>query len=203
MGGKRPIFNREEGVNKKETILTEAKRLSGRYGYLGFTLKQLAQACQMTAPALYYFYTSKADLFKDCLLTELELRHVSLSACAERAQSLPEFAELLAIEAFEKCSASCFRTGQAMQEIIHLPEEIQTELRAAWERTLIRPVEQLLERVMPGNAAATNHMLATFFINMATFAGYYEEQYGRQAITAMLVAAATGMQTNRDAIAKA
>lgn len=181
-------------MNKKELILTEAKRLSGHYGYLGFTLKQLAQSCDMTAPALYYFYTSKADLFKDCLLSELEIRHPGLQAIADRAQSLEEFASLLADESFEKCEASHFRTGQAMQEIVHLPEEIQADLKAAWERLLISPVVQMLERLEPANAAPVNHMMATFFINMATFAGAYIDAYGRETLRALMVNAATGMR---------
>lgn len=182
-------------MNKKEIILAEAKRLSGHYGYLGFTLKQLAQACAMTAPALYYFYTSKADLFKDCLLSELEVRNTGLVVWAQQATSLAHFAGLLADEAFERCGASHFRTGQAMQEIVHLPEEIQVELREAWERLLIHPVEVALDRFIPDLPRSTKNMLATFFINMATFAGAYEERYGRNAIKAMMVAAAAGFPT--------
>lgn len=182
-------------MNKKDLILAEAKRLSGRYGYLGFTLKQLAQSCDMTAPALYYFYTSKADLFKDCLLSELEVRHPSLCVACDRASSMEEFADLLADEAFEKCHASEFRTGQAMQEIVHLPEEIRTEMRDAWERLLIAPVQQMLERVLPGLSAGANHMVATFMIDMATFAGAYEDQFGRDTLKALIIAASSGLKS--------
>ena len=188
-------------MNKKEIILAEAKRLSGRYGYLGFTLKQLAQSCDMTAPALYYFYTSKADLFKDCLLSELEIRSNHICAWEQNAGSLTEFAGMLADEAFEACGSSHFRTGQAMQEIVHLPEEIQAELSEAWERLLIAPVEKVLDRFMPGLPPATRNMLGTFFINMATFAGSYEERYGREAIKTMMVAAASGFLNMKDEIA--
>jgi len=191
-----------ENVNKKDIILAEAKRLSGRYGYLGFTLKELALACDMTAPALYYFYNSKADLFKDCLLSELEVRHAGILSWSGQASSLTEFAALLANEAFERCSSSHFRTGQAMQEIVHLPEEIQAELRDAWERMLIHPVEIALDRFIPGIPDSTKNMLATFYISMATFAGAYEERYGREAIKAMMVAAASGFMALRDVTAE-
>lgn len=188
-------------MNKKDIILAEAKRLSGRYGYLGFTLKQLAQSCDMTAPALYYFYTSKADLFKDCLLSELEIRHTHICAWEQQATSLTEFASMLADEAFEACGASQFRTGQAMQEIVHLPEDIRAELAEAWERLLIAPVEGVLDRFMPGLPAPARNMLGTFFINMATFAGAYEERYGRETIRAMITAAASGFLGMKDEIA--
>lgn len=181
-------------MNKKETILTEAKRLSGKYGYLGFTLKQLAQACDMTAPALYYFYSSKADLFKDCLISELEIRHLSISQVARSSNSLLEFVEGLAVDSFEKCGASCFRTGQAMLEIIHLPEEIQQELREAWDRLLIAPVEEFLLRVDPAETPALPHyLLATFLINMATFVATQENRYDRATLTTLINSAANGL----------
>lgn len=190
-------------MNKKELILAEAKRLSGRYGYLGFTLKQLAQACQMTAPALYYFYSSKADLFKDCMLSELEVRNVGLVRIAEQSTTMPEFAQALIEESFAKCGASCFRTGQAMMEIIHLPEEIQLDIRAAWERLLIAPVAQFFIRVMPDAPEKTLQMLATFMINNATFAAANVERFEPEALSAMLVAAANGLLAMQPATASA
>lgn len=182
-------------VNKKEMILAEAKRLSGKYGYLGFTLKQLAQACDMTAPALYYFYSSKAELFKDCLISELEARNVSVTRYAQSSTTLVEFVTALAADAFEKCGASQFRTGQAMEEIIHLPEDIQTELREAWDILLITPIEEMLARVLPiENPCVPRYLLATFLINLATFSAAQEERFGREVLTGMMLASAKGVE---------
>ena len=134
-------------TNKKQMILNEAKRLFGSYGYLGFTLKQLARACQMTSPALYYFYSSKADLFKDCLLSEMAARKTVTEHCIEQSSTLTEFAHALAYEAIDVCELSSFRTGQAMLEIVHLPEAMQAELHEGWNQMLIAPVEKFLQRV--------------------------------------------------------
>ena len=182
-------------VNKKETILMEAKRLFGRNGYLGFTLKQLATACEMTAPALYYFYSSKADLFRDCLLSEFESRRERLIECAANTGTLQEFARELTYIAFEQCGAYNFRAGQAMQEIIHLPEEMQGELYTAWDHHLIAPVEEFLTRVLPqGDAAISHKLLATFLINMATFSATKEEQFDREQLALLMTAAAKGLE---------
>ena len=182
-------------MNKKEMILTEAKRLSGTYGYLGFTLKQLAQACDMTAPALYYFYSSKAELFKDCLISELEIRHVSVSEIALSSLSIQEFAERLAIDSIDKCGASNFRTGRAMQEIVHLPGDIQQELRDAWDRLLIMPVEDFLARIETAESPVPSRYLrATFLIDMATFVASQVERFSRDELLAVLITAACGME---------
>ena len=185
-------------MNKKELILVEAKRLSGQYGYLGFTLKQLAQACEMTAPALYYFYTSKAELFKDCLVSELEKRHQSISEYTRDAHTLAEFVDLLATDSFEKCGATSFRTGQAMEEIIHLPAEIRTELRQAWDTLLIAPVEAFLDRIYAGgDLPLPSYLMATFLINMATFVAAQDSRYDRETLTGMMIAAAQGIEAGR------
>ena len=130
-------------MNKKEIILAEAKRLSGRYGYLGFTLKQLAQSCDMTAPALYYFYTSKADLFKDCLLSELEIRSNHICAWEQNAGSLTEFAGMLADEAFPALKAPVRRlTALDLPAIpfsppLHAAHMLNVEKIAAAMQTLV------------------------------------------------------------------
>lgn len=181
-------------MNKKQLINAEAKRLFGNYGYLGFTLKQLAQACAITSPALYYFYSSKADLFRDCLLAEMAARKVVLDRCVEQSNTLPEFAGALAHEAIEVCDVHAFRAGQAMREIIHLPEAMQIELRAAWDDNLITPVEVFLDRVLPaGHPLLPKRLLAYNFINMATFSSLHVDEFTRDELAALFVQVARGL----------
>ena len=183
-------------MNKKQQILFEAKRLFGRYGYLGFTLKQLAQACEMTSPALYYFYSSKADLFKDCLLSELDARRVVTRRCIEQSNSLTEFAGALAQEAIDVCDVASFRTGQAMQEIIHLPEEMQQELQAAWDTIMIKPVEDFLERIHPNIPEGVSYyLLGTYLIYIATFCSAHANQFSRDVLEKLFISAVSGMES--------
>jgi AcrR family transcriptional regulator len=183
-------------VNKKQLILCEAKRLFGHYGYLGFTLKQLAQACAMTSPALYYFYTGKADLFRDCLLSEMLLRQEVLERCIASSSTLADFAQALSLEAIAVCGQAEFTTGQAMREIVHLPAEMQRELRAAWITHLIDPVETFLRRILsPPPPAISFRLLAVMLINMATFAAANAEDFSRAELTALFIAVVQGMQS--------
>lgn len=183
-------------MNKKSLILAEAKRLFGRYGYLGFTLKQLAVACEMTSPALYYFYSSKADLFNDCLLSELESRNTLIVDCIQRSETMAEFAATLASNAIEACDLYAFRTGQAMQEIIHLPLAMQTELRDAWNRLLIAPVEAFLRTALPVPPANISYrLLAIYLINMATFSSAHTDEFAVDELCALFVTVVQGLET--------
>lgn len=182
-------------MNKRQLILIEAKRLFGRYGYLGFTLKQLAQACEMTSPALYYFYSSKAELFKDCLLSEISARQVVLERCIEYSGSIPEFAGALAHEAIEICDVAAFSAGQAMREIIHLPEHMQDDIRHSWDEMMIDPVEQFLVRVSQGTEPPVPYrLLAIYLINMATFSAANTGHFTRDELATLFVTVAKSLQ---------
>lgn len=182
-------------MNKKALILQEAKKLFGQYGYLGFTLKQLALACDMTSPALYYFFDHKAGLFRDCLLAEMETRREVTERCMAKSSNLAEFAEALTHEAIAVCDKTSFRTGNAMQEIIHLPQEMQVELRASCEANLYAPVEEYLQKIIPKTPAnLPHHLLAVLMINMATFSSLHAKEYPPKQLAALFQMVVSGLE---------
>lgn len=60
-------------ADRKEQILREATRLFAEYGFDKVTIKNLAQACGITEPALYRHYSSK-DAIYDAVLDSIEPR---------------------------------------------------------------------------------------------------------------------------------
>lgn len=181
-------------MNKKQLILQEAKKLFGQYGYLGFTLKQLAEACEMTSPALYYFFDHKAGLFRDCLLSEMEARRQVIERCIANSSNLSEFAQELTSEAIAICDKTSFRTGDAMQEIIHLPAEMQIELRESCENNLYAPVEVYLRSILPETPAnLPHHLLAILMINMATFSSSHANEYSTEQLATLFQIVVSGL----------
>ena len=82
-----------------------------------------------------------------------------------------------------------------MDEIIHLQPQFQQELRAAWSKLMIAPVEAFLARTLPAESAVLSHcLLATYFINMATFAAAHESQFGQEELIALMIAVAHGLE---------
>ena len=59
--------------DRKGQILNEATRLFSEYGFDKVTIKQLADACGITEPALYRHYTSKEAIY-DAVLDAIEYR---------------------------------------------------------------------------------------------------------------------------------
>lgn len=57
----------------REKILTEARRLFARLGYLGFSMQELADVVGITKAAIYYYYADKESLFLAVLADYLKL----------------------------------------------------------------------------------------------------------------------------------
>lgn len=68
-------------------IIKEATQLFSRDGYKKVTIKQLAQACGITEPALYRHFKSKQAIY-DAVLDSLEAQLVSIKIFDELAETL-------------------------------------------------------------------------------------------------------------------
>ena len=54
----------------KEDILFAAKKAFGRFGYKKTTMEDIARELGLTSPAIYKYFRSKEELFKECIRTE-------------------------------------------------------------------------------------------------------------------------------------
>lgn len=57
---------------KKNQILAAAKQVFGRFGFTKTTLDDVANAVGMKKASLYYYYSSKEELFKDVIKSETD-----------------------------------------------------------------------------------------------------------------------------------
>lgn len=73
----RMVMNLENGVNKKdanrETILKIAQEIFSKYGYKKTTLDDIANAVRKGKSSLYYYFSSKEDLFQAVILKEVDV----------------------------------------------------------------------------------------------------------------------------------
>ncbi|RCK72604.1 MAG: Transcriptional regulator, TetR family [Ignavibacteriae bacterium] len=79
---------------KKKQILEAAKQVFGKYGFSKTTLDDVATAVGMKKASLYYYYSSKEDLFRDVvksetdeLIRELETNIFKLNSISEQLKS--------------------------------------------------------------------------------------------------------------------
>jgi hypothetical protein len=77
-----------------------------------------------------------------------------------------------------------------------LPEELQQELRQAWQQQVINPVEDFLRRILPKLPPSLPYpLLSLYLIDMATYAAQHVDEYSRDELVGMFVALVNGLPT--------
>ena len=64
---------RLSSARRRAQIIKHATRLFARHGFKKMTMGMLARSCQLTEPALYRYFSSKAKLY-DAVLVSLKDR---------------------------------------------------------------------------------------------------------------------------------
>ena len=81
-------MNCENGTNKKdanrESILKIAQEIFSKYGYKKTTLDDIANAVRKGKSSLYYYFTSKEDLFQAVIQKEVDLLRKELDIVVNR-----------------------------------------------------------------------------------------------------------------------
>jgi AcrR family transcriptional regulator len=81
-------MNLESGSNKKdanrESILKIAQEIFSKYGYKKTTLDDIANAVRKGKSSLYYYFTSKEDLFQAVIQKEVDLLRKELEIVVNR-----------------------------------------------------------------------------------------------------------------------
>src|SRR5215472_11097353 len=95
--------------SKEEHVLTAARSVFMRYGFKRATMSDLAEAAQMSRPALYLLFSSKEEVFR-ALVTQIFnelLREVreGMSKRAEVADQLIGAFEVWCVRPFEMIQA--------------------------------------------------------------------------------------------------
>lgn len=78
-------------ISRKQQIIKEGTRLFGESGYDKITVKQIAEACEITEPAVYRHFSSKDDLYLRVLEgLEDRLTHEALFENLEQSDNVED-----------------------------------------------------------------------------------------------------------------
>lgn len=88
--GQRKQVSHEEVEETKRTILRTAHQLFMEQGYRAVTTRQIADACGLTQPALYHYFSDKQDLYVAVMLGDLAKTKVALERVAHREEGVEE-----------------------------------------------------------------------------------------------------------------
>ena len=88
--GKQKRAEHEESEETLHTILRVAQRLFMEHGYRTVTTRQIADACGLTQPALYHYFSDKQELYVAIMHEEVAKMRAALERIARRGDSVDE-----------------------------------------------------------------------------------------------------------------
>jgi AcrR family transcriptional regulator len=85
--GERKHLPDEEAAETRRTILRTAAGLFMTYGYRAVSTRQIADACGLTQPALYHYFSDKQSLYVEVMKDHLAKTRTALERMVRRHES--------------------------------------------------------------------------------------------------------------------
>lgn len=79
-----------EREETRQIILRVAQQLFMQYGYRAVTTRQLAEACGLTQPALYHYFSDKQELYLAVVTEDIAKIKAAIERIARRSETVPE-----------------------------------------------------------------------------------------------------------------
>lgn len=125
----------KDDLSIREVIIATASRLFVEMGYEPLSLHEIAQACNVSKPTIYYYFTSKSELFKVAITTMLKNVHQNMMRLLYETDSME--AGLLRV-AEARIASPHIKVEMLLKEAeSSLSEEQQQEIRDAEQRVYV------------------------------------------------------------------
>jgi len=128
----------------RERILAEATRLFEANGYKGISMREIAAACHISKPGLYYHFKDKEDLFLAILRENLNQLEQVVRAAAQSTTNTREIVLAVAAAIFTLPAEYRAVIRLASQEMSHLGEGARRDFGLLYREKFLRPLEVIL-----------------------------------------------------------
>lgn len=152
---------------RRDQIVERAARLYAKNGFLGASVSDLAEACNLSKSAIYHYYPSKEDILFDVMNSHV----TALEAAAAAAMATPGGAEArlraLAHSFMALYVGAADRHKVLLNELDQLPKQRRAEIVSV-QRRLIESVGALFVEIAPrlGREPGAPYAAAMLFFGM-------------------------------------
>ncbi|GHO44376.1 TetR/AcrR family transcriptional regulator [Ktedonospora formicarum] len=155
----------------RNTILRTARQLFMEYGYRAVSTRQIADACDLTQPALYHYFSDKQELYFVVVQEIIVQTQAGLEQIAQLQENVPERLRQIARYLV---STNRIDIGMMLHDIQHeLNERAREELYKQFYAGMLMPIASVFEDgIRQGLLSGAQHygidalMAADLFMNM-------------------------------------
>ncbi|EFH87579.1 TetR/AcrR family transcriptional regulator [Ktedonobacter racemifer] len=141
--GQRRSSTGEDIEETRNTILRTAHQLFMEYGFRAVSTRQIADACGLTQPALYHYFSDKQDLYFAVVKESIAKSRAGLERIAHRNESVPERLRLVARFLV---STNRIDIGMMLHDIEHeLHARARADLYQEFHAGMLMPIASIFE----------------------------------------------------------
>lgn len=168
----------------KSIILETATTLFLQNGYKIVSMDDVAKACNVTKATIYYYYSTKADLYTDCMIVMMV--RISENISKVLANDLPLKSRLYQLIQIHLSATEDIDLNNFMRDAkINLSEEQQEQMKQSEEKMHEAIQHVLLEAMEKGEIPQHNGKFVTqLFISLLSL-GNYRDSNGQAIFTSV------------------
>lgn len=137
-------MNHTDSQDMRERIMAEATRLFAASGYHGISMREIAQAVNVSKAGLYYHFKDKEDLFLSILLTNIDHLHTIIQQARQESTTRTQIRRMIeGIFAQEPWQQMIMQV--AHQDLTHIKPEQQAHFQRLYHEKFVSQVEALLQ----------------------------------------------------------
>jgi AcrR family transcriptional regulator len=145
----------EQPEETRHTIIRTAERLFMEHGYRAVSTRQIAEACQLTQPALYHYFTDKHHLYVEVMRAHAYQTRVGLESILHSTKNIQDRLQHVVQYLI---NTTHYDLDMMMHDIQHeLPPHHQATLYHLFHTNLILPIASIFEDALRQNLLRSPH----------------------------------------------
>src|ERR1700679_3833225 len=133
---------------RREAIVDAAARLFAEKGFLGASISDIANACEMSKSLIYHYYESKEDILFDVMHSHVKALLDAAQTVAAQSEKPEQKLRALTRAFVQIYVGAANRQRVLLNELENLTAD-QRKIVVGIQRTLIRIVEEIIAQVRP------------------------------------------------------
>src|ERR1700679_2306656 len=133
---------------RREAIVDAAARLFAEKGFLGASISDIANACEMSKSLIYHYYESKEDILFDVMHSHVKALLDAAQTVAAQSEKPEQKLRALTRAFVQIYVGAANRQRVLLNELENLTAD-QRKIVVGIQRNLIRVVEEIIAQVRP------------------------------------------------------
>lgn len=134
--------------NTRQKILEISQELFTTHGYVSISMREIASACGLSKPGLYYYFTDKQELFLAILDEQLNHLHGLVVEIQTQSNSTREKIHQFLLRILHESVQQASIIRLSTQDLSHLDNAIRLEFSERYRIKFQQPLAELLKKGM-------------------------------------------------------